>query len=150
MKLHFNLDEKYDELNVQLFKNVMDSEVEQTLNLLSNLNSTESVKKLLGYRDKNIFPLECNEIYKIFSENNKVYATTNKEQYNIKYRLYELETILDKKIFLRISNSEFINVTKIEKFDLSLTGTIKIHLKNKSTAFVSRRYVGNIKEFFKL
>ncbi len=152
MKIHFNLDKNYKELNVELLKNVIDDEVQQIIQLLENSNSssTEKLNKLMGYQEKNIFPLEFCDIYRIYSDNNKVYATTTKEEYNIKHRLYELETILDEETFLRISNSEFINVTKIKKFDLNLAGTIKIHLKNNSTAFVSRRYVGKIKEFFKL
>ncbi len=46
----------------------------------------------------------------------------NVGEYAIRYRLYELEAALDKKQFLRISNSEIVNVKKIRDIDLSIIG----------------------------
>lgn len=51
-------------------------------------------------------------------------SITLQGEYAIRYRLYELEEVLDKKQFLRISNSEIVNVKKIRDIDLSITGRI--------------------------
>ena len=48
--------------------------------------------------------------------------------------------------FVRISRSEIINIKKIGKLDMSLTGTIRIQMKNGYSTFVSRRNVAKLKK----
>lgn len=57
-----------------------------------------------------------------------------------------MEERLDVKRYVRISNSEIINVQKLIKLDTSLTGTIKMYLKGNQETYVSRRYVSKIKK----
>lgn len=142
MKINFELDDKCTELKILVSKNVMDEEVQDVMNKLS----VENVKKIMGYREKEIYPIDINDIYRLYSQNNKVVAVLNKEEFEIKHKLYELEEMLDENIMTRISNSEFINVSKVSKFDLSISGTIKVILNNGDSAFVSRRYVSKIKK----
>ena len=61
-------------------------------------------------------------------------------------RLYELEERLNKRLFVRISNSEIINLKKVIRLDLSMSGTICVELSNQTTAYVARRYVTKIKQ----
>ena len=60
--------------------------------------------------------------------------------------MYELEDRLDKSCFLRISHSEIVNLKKVRRFDLSLSGTICVVLADGTTAYASRRYVSKIKD----
>ena len=76
----------------------------------------------------------------------KVFAVTGSGEYILRLRLYELEQRLDKNIFVRISNSEIINLKKVQSFDLSFTGTICVKLSNGTMSYVSRRYVSRIKK----
>ena len=62
----------------------------------------------------------------------------------------ELEEILDSDSFVRISNSEIVNVKKIIRLDTSITGTIRMYMKGDTQTFVSRRYVSRIKKTLKL
>ena len=57
-----------------------------------------------------------------------------------------MEERLDSGMFVRISNSEIVNIEQIEKLDMSHAGTIKMYLKNQDETYVSRRYVSKIKE----
>lgn len=43
----------------------------------------------------------------IYSENSKIYVRCNNELYTLKNRLYELENILNKKSFIRISSNGY-------------------------------------------
>ena len=90
--------------------------------------------------------LEQDKIVRLFAFSGKVYAVTEKGDYLVRLRLYELEERLDKRSFVRISNSEIINLRKVTSFDLSFTGTICISLSNGETAYVSRRYVAKLKQ----
>ncbi|MBO6092254.1 MAG: LytTR family transcriptional regulator, partial [Oscillospiraceae bacterium] len=58
---------------------------------------------------------------------------------------YVLEETLHDRGFVRISNSEIVNISQIEKLDMSYAGTIKMFMKNGDETFVSRRYVSKIK-----
>jgi len=75
-----------------------------------------------------------------------VTAVTDNGEYNLKNRLYEMEEKLNKSYFIRISNSEIINLKKVKNFDLNFTGTICVKLSNGTVTYVSRRYVSKIKE----
>lgn len=48
--------------------------------------------------------------------------------------------------FVRISNSEIINLKKIDYFDLSFTGTICVKLRGGTVTYISRRCVPKVKE----
>ena len=71
---------------------------------------------------------------------------TENGEYVLRQRLYELEECLDGSCFVRISNAEIINLKKVRGFDLSITGTIRVTLTDGSATYVSRRYVGKIKQ----
>lgn len=101
---------------------------------------------LTGYKDDALEILDGQDIYQIYSVNGKVYAVTERGEYVLRRRLYELEERLDKSCFARISNSEIINLKKVRKFDLRLTGTICVSMTNGAVTYVSRRYVSKIKQ----
>ena len=86
------------------------------------------------------------QIYRIVASEGKVYAVTDEGEYQLRLRLYELENRLDKGSFVRISNSEIINLKRVKGFDLSLAGTICVRLTNGMVTYVSRRYVARIKQ----
>lgn len=73
-------------------------------------------------------------------------AVTGKGEYTVRIRLYEIEERLNPGQFVRISNSEIINLKKVKNFDLSFTGTICVELVNGMTTYVSRRYVSKVKK----
>lgn len=64
----------------------------------------------------------------------------------LRQRLWELEERLDSHHFIRISNSEIINLRRVIAFDLSLTGTICVSLQGGQISYVSRRYVRTIRQ----
>ena len=89
--------------------------------------------------------LEQADIIRVYAAKGKVYAVTAKGEYLLRMRLYEAEERLDQTRFVRISNSEIINLKMAKRFDLSFSGTICVNLAGGQTAYVSRRYVAKIK-----
>ena len=67
-------------------------------------------------------------------------------EYTLRLRLYEMEQRLDSNFFVRISNSDIINLRKVKGFDLSFAGTICVTLSNGTVTYVSRRFVAKIKQ----
>ena len=84
------------------------------------------------------------------AEEGKVFAKTEYDLYQLRLRLYELEERLDDALFVRISNSEIVNLKKVKNLDLSFVGTICMELSNGDVSYVSRRYVSKIKRLLGL
>lgn len=101
---------------------------------------------LAGFNEDTVTILDSKDILRIYAANSKVYAVTDLGEYTLRLRLYQLEERLKGESFVRISNSEIINLKKVKKFDFSFTGTICVSLYDGTTTYVSRRYVSKIKE----
>lgn len=112
----------------------------------SIIRGIENHKTVLScsHNEKNIL-VPCKSFIRFYSYDKKIYGSTPDQEYLVKYRLYELENILDKN-FLRISNNEIININYISKLELTNAGIIIIYFKNGEQTSSSRRYLKNIKE----
>lgn len=129
---------------------VVAGEMTEELNALLKRLSQEAPQLLAGFRDNTLEILEQPSIIRVYAAGGKVFAVTEKGEYTLRLRLYELEERLDKGSFVRISHSEIINLRKAKGFDLSLAGTICVSLSNGTAAYVSRRYVAKIKQILGL
>lgn len=89
-------------------------------------------------------------LLRFFTQGKGVSAQTAEGIYEVRLRLYELEERLDPRQFVRISNSEIVNLNHVTAVDLSIAGTICMTLDGTVAAYVSRRYVKKIKETLKL
>ena len=96
-----------------------------------------SVTTLTGYIDNRAYIIKVTDILRIFSLNQKVYIQTANGEFLIKNRLYEIEDVLRKQKFLRISNSEIVNIKKITDIDLSIIGRVCIRLSGDICVYVS-------------
>ena len=72
-------------------------------------------------------------------------AVTERGEFALRMRLYEAERRLEGGAFARISNAELVNLDNVRSFDLRLSGTILVRLRDGDTTYVSRRYVAQIK-----
>lgn len=112
--------------------------------------SAKTNKSLAGYQGEQVQIIPVSHILRIYTEKQKVLLQTESETLQLKYRLYELEELLDRERFVRISNSEIVNFDKVKCLDLSISGTILLRFQNGQTTYVSRRYVSKIKELYHL
>ncbi len=142
MKIVLDIKESYKEEKIIIKANKMTNEIETFINFFRSNNSDTN---LLGYKEDIMVMLETSKIFRIFANNKKVYAENDKGLYEIKFRLYELEEKLFKD-FVRISNSEIINLKLVKQFEMGFTGTIVVVFKNNEKSYVSRRYMKILKE----
>jgi len=118
-----------------------ESELVKNIKILAEQNT----KTLHGYTNNEIVNLNPYDIHCFCIIDNKVFALCEKQRYLLKERLYSLEDKLPKN-FIKINQSCLANIEKIEKFDTSITGTLKIYFKNGHIDYVSRRQLKFIKE----
>lgn len=142
MQVEVKIDSNCNETKIIIFTDKITDEVNEIIKKLSE----ESPQIIAGTKDDMLEILDQTNIFRVYASDKKVFAVTNNGEYVLRLRLYELEQRLDKNNFLRISNSEIINIKKVKSFDLSFTGTICVLLLNGTVTYVSRRYVSKIKQ----
>ena len=118
------------------------AEVEALLSRLTAENGT-----LLGFQENGAaVPLAADRILRFYGEEKEVRVQALDGVYTVCQRLYELEERFAGTRFVRVSNSEIVNLDQVTALDLSLTGTIRVTLRGGTVTYVSRRYVKRIKE----
>lgn len=145
MKVGINIDRSVEEVEVLITAQEQNRTVDALYEHIVGFDK-ESFETLTVYKDDIVQIVNVTDVFRIYTGNQKVYIQTHQGEYVIRYRLYELEAALDKKQFLRISNSEIVNVKKIRDIDLSITGRICIRFADNTQTYVSRRYIPKIKK----
>lgn len=141
MKISFLFHEKYKEPEIVICGAKKSKELAELKQVIA-----EAVdEKLTVYDDRDAVRITQGEVIRFYASRQRVYAQTADATYLVRARLYELEEML-KKQFVRISNSEIVNVKKIRRMDTSISGTIHMYLQDNIETYVSRRYVSRIRD----
>ena len=106
----------------------------------------QSVQKLKVYLNGDIHLLAPEDIYYFEYVDQKVFAYGKTKVYEVKSKLYELEELLSKTDFIRVSKSSILNLNKIGSLAPSLGGRFEAKLKNGEKVIISRQYVNSLKE----
>lgn len=142
MQVEIKIDRSYEDPKVIIMTAAVTEEVSSIIKKLSE----DGAQVISGCKDERIEILDPTDLIRIYANSGKVFAVTGKGEYLLRLRLYEVENRLPSDRFIRISNSEIINLKKVDHFDLSFTGTICVKLSNGITTYVSRRYVPKLKK----
>ena len=142
MQVEIKIDQSCTEPKVMIWTAAVTEEVNRILDKLSE----NTPRILTGVKNDKIEVIEQGDLIRVYAQAGKVLAVTGKGEYTVRIRLYEIEERLNPGQFVRISNSEIINLKKVKNFDLSFTGTICVELVNGMTTYVSRRYVSKVKK----
>lgn len=119
MKIDIKIDENTQETTIIVQASKIDDEITEIINKLKEIENKNHKGTITGFKDDIVEIIDENKIIRIYSSMQKVIAETSQGNYLIKARLYELEERLDKNNFVRISNSEIINLKRVVNFDLS-------------------------------
>lgn len=125
---------------------ILTASMTEDVNIILNKLSDQTPQIISGSKDNKIEVIEQADLIRIYASSGKVFAVTHKGEYALRLRLYEIEERLPPHQFVRISNSEIINLKNVSNFDLSFTGTICVKLANGTITYVSRRYVSKLKK----
>lgn len=147
-------------ISTNINNNLKDDEIKIIINasnnseylnkIIQNIQSvSDNIDTIVGAKDNNLSILNVQDILYFYSCNQNNYCKTKTDIFRIKKKLYELEENLDKKAFIRISNSCIANVNHIESFDLSKIGNIIIKFVDGSREPVSKRKISSIMKFLR-
>ena len=143
MQLNIKIDANYEEPVTLITTARMTDEVNRIVDFINQSDAVTTI--ISGIKNGKVELLEQESLFRIYAEEGKVFAKTEYDLYQLRLRLYELEERLDDTLFVRISNSEIVNLKKVKNLDLSFVGTICMELSNGDVSYVSRRYVSKIR-----
>lgn len=110
------------------------------------MSATDSAAvKLVFYKgtDEYYFPLAAVLFFE--SAGDAIYAHTHNDDFQVRYRLYELENQLPVD-FVRISKSCIVNTRQIYSIEHNLASSSQVRfMRSHKTVYVSRRYYGALK-----
>ena len=138
------IDEKYIEPKVNIVTKSKTKQVESIINSIENAQENE-YPYLTGYIDGKAEFISQRDIVRVYIENRKIIIETAEKLYYTKKNLTMLESILNPSRFVRISQSEIINLYKVIHFEFNIAGTIGVEMENSKKTWVARSRVKSIK-----
>lgn len=143
MKVRARIEKVYETLEIQVCNKELNQQVKQLVEDISAFVNA-GIAGTDSRGEKVMLPIR--DILRFYTENQKVMAQDAKGVYSTQEKLYELDEKLDETQFFRISKSEIVNLKKIRRLDMSVTGTIKVILSDGTETYTSRRNVTKLKQ----
>ncbi len=139
------LDEHYVDPRVTIRTRVNTPLVENIIIAIENVSNSE-YPQIAAMIDNSLVFISQRDIVRVYTEGRRVLLQTEDETYNLKGSLSAIEDALNRTRFLRISQSEIINIYKVRHFDFNLTGTIGVEFDCGIKTWASRSRIRDIKE----
>ncbi len=118
---------------------------EVTENIKSAVDMLENnCRSLSAVKDNETYMIRTDKIYYVESVDKRSYVYTKENCYETRYRLYELEEMLNADYF-RCSKALIVNIRKIKSVHSELNGRMNAELLNGETIVISRSYVKDLK-----
>lgn len=103
-------------------------------------------KKLVGTYNGQMQIMDPKDVFYFESVDNKVFIYCEKQVYESKLKLYEIEEEYEKTDFFRASKSIILNLSKIKSLSPAFNGRFEALLKNKEKVIISRQFVPVLKK----
>lgn len=119
--------------------------VKKTSTIQSAIDLLKNGDGVIWCRHQNeIIRIPMHQIYYVESVDKHTYVYLMNTWYETKYRLYELEDVLDP-LFARCSKAMIINLRKVKQVQYEMGGRMRAELFNGEEVIISRSYVKEIK-----
>jgi len=108
----------------------------------------DPLSSLLTVRDEAdaVVTLPEERVVTISVDNKKLRIAADDGTYWMKMSMQDAEAMLNPSWFLRISRYEIVNLRKVQQFDFSISGTLRIDLEDGTETWASRRFIPAIKK----
>lgn len=135
MKIEIDIDDKYQDTEVVIRANKLDSDVERLIAMMRVVNMQIGVRQ-----NDETFLLDTEKILYIDTVDRRTFVYTQDETYESDLKLYEIEQQLLEKDFLRVSKATIVNIRMIKSLKSDINRKIRVTLKNGEQIVVSRMY----------
>lgn len=137
-------------------KRIADKEKEQVV--IECVRVTSEIREIEAYaeskgtilcgmvQEKHMKQFSLTDVFYFEAIDEKVFAYTAEEVFEIRQRLYEVEQAYEKYHFVRCSKSVVLNLMLLDSISPALNGRFFAHMKNGEKLIISRQYAFNIKQ----
>jgi len=119
------------------------------LRLLNDLSGKQSESLvLIGRKHETFEPIKPEDILFFKADGNTLFAHTEKQPYEMKQRLFEIEKMISHNNFIRVNKSYIVNILKVKEIIPWFGGRLLLRFcGNEERIEVSRNYVKEFKQF---
>lgn len=142
------LDEHYVDPKVTILTKENTAQVENIIYAIENISRSE-YPMIATDTDNRVEFVSQRDIVRVYVDGRRVVLQTEKGSFSIRKPLIAVECDLNPDRFLRISQSEIINLYKVKCFDFNTAGTIGVEFDCGIKTWASRSRVKQIKELFR-
>ncbi len=142
------LDERYTDPLVTIRTRSNTQQVENIICAIEDA-SHSGFPQIAAVKDDAVTFVSQRDIVRVHTEGRKTVIQTEENVFTVKRTLAGLEEVLNPTRFLRISQSEIINLYKVKSFDFNLAGTIGVEFDCGIKSWASRSRVKQIKMLLK-
>jgi len=144
MKIRIEIDPAIQEQEIVIRCARLDESVTQIQSLLQDAGSEK--KKIVFFKGDTEYYLALDDVLFFETSGNEVWAHTAKEEYQVHYKLYELEELLPR-YYMRVSKGAILNTNKVYSIVRNLTAASKIEFfGTHKSVYVSRSYFKALKD----
>ncbi len=136
--------ERSEPERVEIFCHALSDEVREIVAFVKSRQG-----QLTGTLGDRQYEIPVTDVCYIESVDNKVFLYTESKVYETKQKIYEFESILKEKYFLRVSKSMLLNLMKVEAIRPALNGRFSAVLRSGEQVIITRKYVPDLKRALK-
>ena len=142
LNIRFRQDPELEEIDVLICAPEWDDEVEA---LIQRISGKPPEGLTVTGADGALVRLAPEKIVLITMQGNTAQIATDTAVYTLRQTLQSIEQTLSDRDFLRISRSELINMNKIEKYDFTVKGELRLELTGGIETWAARRCIPAIR-----
>ncbi len=143
LKLKIEQSDQYSDIEIIIKCNIIDSNLQKIIEQIQLSSLVLTVQK-----DGSILLLKSELVYYLESVDEKTFVYCENEVYSSSLKLYELEEMLKKTSFVRISKSCLLNINYLGSVKTLLNGKMEATLLNGERVVINRHYVPEFKRKF--
>ena len=142
------LDERYTDPKVTIYAKAHNAQVDSIIAAVEKASENE-FPMISASDGRNTLLLSQRDIIRVYTQGRKIMISTAEKEYYANKSLSSIEEMLNPDRFLRISQSEIINLYKVKCFDINTAGTIGIEFENGDRSWAARSRVKAIKNMLR-
>ena len=141
MKISININESIPETEIVINSKSLTPEIERVIATLRILD-----RQMVVVKESETYILDVAKIIYVESVDRRTFVYTEKDCFESKLKLYEIEEQLCRCGFLRVSKACLVHLKYIRSLRAELDRKIRLTLENGEQIIVSRQYADELKQ----